>query len=617
MTKKELQVVITAKNEATKEFRKLGSQLREINSRFSTERKVLIGVGAGMAAVATGAGYLTYQIAETGMTFSRLGKNVEVVAKNMGIGKDQIDEWTNSLRDANLYGVEARETLLTFIQGGISSMTDMKKFTLVAKDYAASIGVSSKKGVKDFTKAIGTLRPELLDQYRITLNLTEVYKKHASSIGKKVSEMTGEEKRLALLNEIYKQHDKTVKGIYGETYDEASKAISSIMDAWSGVKAYLGLVLAPGIQAVAVPMRDFLKSSVVWLGENEAMLKQWGEVLRTEVGAKIDEVKQKVIEWYEEIGGAEGLKAKLLSVWDVLSNQVIPALVTFGKIVFVATLFVMKHWKAMLLIIGAYEAFKIALAIIATVKAVSGAITALTTIIGANTVATTALTTAMSVLSTVALPALVLALGALVVYGVAKAMQSFQDLQEELKVLNKINQNTQDELDRVQKEFDEVGVSSEEVAKQFKDVKKKAQDMNNEAKRIEESYRGIGGLFRSMGEDIASATKKLGKWIEKAKKAAREKSHGGGGGSWGGKAVGGSVTAGNSYLVGEHGPELFTPTNSGKISTAKETASMGSDVNINFNNVSVRNDDDLDVIVDAVKQALNKDARLAQYNVTI
>lgn len=40
------------------------------------------------------------------------------------------------------------------------------------------------------------------------------------------------------------------------------------------------------------------------------------------------------------------------------------------------------------------------------------------------------------------------------------------------------------------------------------------------------------------------------------------------------KAAGGAVMAGGAYLVGEQGPELFTPTTSGNISTAQQTAAM-------------------------------------------
>ena len=42
-------------------------------------------------------------------------------------------------------------------------------------------------------------------------------------------------------------------------------------------------------------------------------------------------------------------------------------------------------------------------------------------------------------------------------------------------------------------------------------------------------------------------------------------------------ATGGNVLSGQPYLVGEHGPELFTPSGSsgGQISSASQTAQMG------------------------------------------
>jgi hypothetical protein len=62
-------------------------------------------------------------------------------------------------------------------------------------------------------------------------------------------------------------------------------------------------------------------------------------------------------------------------------------------------------------------------------------------------------------------------------------------------------------------------------------------------------------------------------------------SQGGGGGSGGGdlggpssvpaRAMGGSVQLGQPYLVGERGPELFTPSGFGSITNARNTAAMG------------------------------------------
>jgi len=50
--------------------------------------------------------------------------------------------------------------------------------------------------------------------------------------------------------------------------------------------------------------------------------------------------------------------------------------------------------------------------------------------------------------------------------------------------------------------------------------------------------------------------------------------------SAGARAGGGSVMGGMSYLVGEQGPELFTPSTSGNISTAQQTTGMMGGVNV-------------------------------------
>ena len=69
-----------------------------------------------------------------------------------------------------------------------------------------------------------------------------------------------------------------------------------------------------------------------------------------------------------------------------------------------------------------------------------------------------------------------------------------------------------------------------------------------------------------------------------ALKKLNDSSAGGGGGFGGGHASGGWMEAGTTYLVGELGPELVTPSRSGYVHTASETASMlgGSPV-ININ----------------------------------
>lgn len=251
-------------------FANMSTGLADVGRKFISLQGAIAGVGL----VA-----LIGNVGMAGAQYARLGETLEVVRKNMGLTTEEIEDMQQALLEANLQGSDATRTLLTFVQSGLGSITDMKKFTLMAKDYSASIGVSSKEGVQDFTQAIGTLNPELLKKYRLITNLTEIYSKYGDEVGKVSSELTPQEKRVALLNEVYKQHAETVDGVYKQTYDTASKAISSVKDATSSFKDELGLALEPAIKVVAVRLRDFLQDAIKWFKENKDVVADWGKKL--------------------------------------------------------------------------------------------------------------------------------------------------------------------------------------------------------------------------------------------------------------------------------------------------------------------------------------------------
>lgn len=77
------------------------------------------------------------------------------------------------------------------------------------------------------------------------------------------------------------------------------------------------------------------------------------------------------------------------------------------------------------------------------------------------------------------------------------------------------------------------------------------------------------------------------------------------------KALGGSVSMGQSYIVGEHRPEVFVPSQNGSI---KQLSQVGGskEVTVNFNNVNVRNDSDLSYIIEAVKKTLSRENELTR-----
>ena len=77
------------------------------------------------------------------------------------------------------------------------------------------------------------------------------------------------------------------------------------------------------------------------------------------------------------------------------------------------------------------------------------------------------------------------------------------------------------------------------------------------------------------------------------------------------RASGGPVASGQPYLVGEDGPEMFTPNVSGSI-TPNNKVSAGSSTVININNPTVRSDQDLNDIIAGVEDALSRRDELSR-----
>lgn len=78
------------------------------------------------------------------------------------------------------------------------------------------------------------------------------------------------------------------------------------------------------------------------------------------------------------------------------------------------------------------------------------------------------------------------------------------------------------------------------------------------------------------------------------------------------RASGGAVASGQPYLVGEEGPEIFTPSSGGSITPNSKVSAVGGQTIININNPSVRSDADIDSIISGVEDALSRRDELAR-----
>ncbi len=139
------------------------------------------------------------------------------------------------------------------------------------------------------------------------------------------------------------------------------------------------------------------------------ILNQIGPQIATLAGDTINNLVDKIREWYESIGGADGVKQIIIDLVEDIKS--------FIDIVMSITGFIFEHRKAILTLIVAYKALKIAMALGALMKSIAVAINLMTIAKGAWTVATWALNVALAVLTS-PITLVILAIGALIAIGV-------------------------------------------------------------------------------------------------------------------------------------------------------------------------------------------------------
>lgn len=80
-----------------------------------------------------------------------------------------------------------------------------------------------------------------------------------------------------------------------------------------------------------------------------------------------------------------------------------------------------------------------------------------------------------------------------------------------------------------------------------------------------------------------------------------------------GRAQGGPVAPGQTYMVGEDGPEMFSPSVGGTITSSDKVSVRGSGVTINIHNPVVRDQQDITELAEALIDILNRRQELTQF----
>jgi len=292
---KELQIILKAVDNASSEMKKVSEALngmsegvKTTSSSFGSMAKaVAVGnlaysaIAGTISKVASGIGSLVKEsISLTG----QLGQSKAVIYKlgeNNNWSKKQIDSLVKSIREENKDMLTAIELTKTAI---MTNMSESQALEIVARgrDVAAASNKNSNEAIKSMMEAVVKLRPELLSEYGIQMNLVKVYSDVATQLGIKTSELTYAQKSQAMYNAMIGEATR-MEGSYSEAMNSWYKISNSVKDGIVSLKLILGDMLdnamKPSIEYVYQTIKSFRSWAFTEENEINPQLKATADII--------------------------------------------------------------------------------------------------------------------------------------------------------------------------------------------------------------------------------------------------------------------------------------------------------------------------------------------------
>ena len=344
----------------------LKTDLTGIGERFSTEfglmassAKLAAGAIAGISAAAIYMGKKTVEAAgraeDVDTLFGLAFKNTEdemrdftdSFSKEFGRATTDIKKQASDMGFALSMGTELGE----------DAMADMTKQSVEAAEglaiaydrvqdgeQAMSAITKAYNGSNDaLQELIPTIREERIKQEAVNMGLADTKEQvdrtaRAQALHKMI--MEGSVKSREMLSEA--------EGTYTDTMMRTEAAIQNTSET-------IGSIFKPMVT-------DAFKSILPWINQFSGWVEEKTPMIREEIRKMAQKAKEKIEEWYDSVGGKEGIENALKNLWKTIKEDVIPAIKSFfGKVAWIIGK-IIEYKDEIWVLIEAYYAFKIAMA---------------------------------------------------------------------------------------------------------------------------------------------------------------------------------------------------------------------------------------------------------------
>lgn len=486
---RDLNIKITAKDEASKSLGKLNDNLKKITPTF---KQIAVAATAATAAISAGVG----KAVADAVQFQQIEESYTRLTNKMGFDSQKL---LSSLTDASASTVSNYNLMLAsnkaMALGVGENMEDIATLMEIARLKGRALGLDTTQAFDDIVTGIGRGSPLILDNLGITIKLASAQEEYAASLGKTVEEMTDAEKKNAIFNAVITSGRKELEET-GEVTLTYSERVQQLKKQLADLSVRIGTSLLPHLER----MFEIINSLISQGAKFYQRIKEAGGIVQF--------LNDKLTSLLEFIDTKLGLITMLKDAWQnialVFEQMLLPQLRELWE--------VLTPFKPFLEAFAKVIGVMLYGALIALIKLIEGSLIVVIAALG---------------------KAIEVVTGVVNIWH--KAFDGFTTILS--KAINLID------------------------------------SLISKMKKLASMGGGIGDSFANLKGNIF--------------------------GFDGARAAGGPVSGGRSYLVGEKGPELFTPGSNGTIVPNNRISGGGGGVNIVINGDVTGSE-----VVERVKQAL-------------
>ena len=239
--KKELEIVISARDEASKALRGFSSQLKSFAKNSAIASAGILAVGFGITKLVKRAGKIQSiadaygsMVEDMGLSGDELIANVKKATSGT---MSEFDIMTSFLKAKTLIGTEALG----------EEAENFERFAVIAKKSARATGADVNFMFESIVTGIGRTSTKWLDNTGIVISATEAYKTYAEELGKTTEELTEQEKKIAVTTAFLEKAETTYESV-AVTAGGVSSSFARMRVATEELGDSLGLVLEPAFK---------------------------------------------------------------------------------------------------------------------------------------------------------------------------------------------------------------------------------------------------------------------------------------------------------------------------------------------------------------------------------